>query len=208
MKVLIYSFLKRIFDIVFSTFTLILLLPVFFLIAVLIKIDSRGPVFFRSKRVGAHFRPFSCIKFRTMKKNAHEILQNLLEKNPKLNQEYSKYNKLKEDPRVTRVGKVLRKWSLDELPQFLNVLIGDISVVGPRPYLIEEIESQVQEDAHTILSVKPGITGIWQTSGRSNLSFEKRIELEKYYVNKRSFFFDLYLVFKTIPVFLFRRGAC
>lgn len=201
---------KRAFDILFSIFALIVGLPLFLIIALLVKISSPGPIFYCSLRIGRSGSLFKFWKFRSMYRDADEKLENLLSSNKHLRKEWSKYYKLKNDPRLTRIGKFLRKTSLDEIPQFWNVLVGDLSVVGPRPYLPREEETirkiignQIQE----MLSVRPGLTGIWQTSGRSFLSFERRVQLDLLYVKERSFFYDLRLILKTIPMLVFPKGA-
>lgn len=150
---------------------------------------------------------FGCLKFRTMYVKSDEMLRNILKKDPKKAQEWKTYFKLKEDPRVTPVGKFLRKTSLDELPQFINVLKGDLSVVGPRPVVEEELLKYFGQKAPKILSVRPGITGLWQVSGRSNISMEERVRIEESYVENRSFGKDLLLIAKTIPAVFFSKGA-
>lgn len=198
---------KRFFDIAFSSCVLLLGAPLYLFVALAIKLSSEGPLFFADVRIGQNGEPFRCLKFRTMYADAPEKLHALLETNPSLKQEWTCYQKLKIDPRVTPIGAFLRKSSLDELPQFINVLFGSMSVVGPRPVTAKEIAERFDNKAHKILSVKPGITGLWQTSGRSNLSYDERIRLEEAYVDQQSFWFDLTLVLKTIPAMLFSRGA-
>lgn len=198
--------MKRLFDIFFSLTILILLLPLFILIAAAIKLQSKGPIFHVQKRLKKNFHLFSCIKFRTMYIDADEKLEQLLENNKAFAQEWHIYRKLKNDPRITKIGKFLRKTSLDELPQFFNVLKGDLSVVGPRPFLTQELTT-LTEKGDIILSIKPGITGIWQTSGRNALSLEKRLLLDEKYIKKQSFVFDLILIGKTIIQVIFPKGA-
>ncbi|MBY0528711.1 MAG: sugar transferase [Rhabdochlamydiaceae bacterium] len=202
--------LKRVFDILFSLAALIFGMPLFLAIALLIKLTSRGPVFYCSLRLGKNGKLFNFWKFRTMYVHADLKLKKLLEDNPLLREEWQKYFKLKNDPRHTRIGKFLRKTSLDEFPQFWNVLIGDLSIVGPRPYLpneTDEIKKHISDDFEKLLSVKPGLTGIWQTSGRSHLTFENRVRLDLDYVKRNSFLFDLRLILKTIPMLIFPKGA-
>lgn len=199
--------LKRIFDIVFSAFTLVVIFPLCLFIGFLIKVTSKGPIFYCCPRVGKHGEPIFCWKFRTMNVNAKEELKHLLSHNPALKQEWDLYSKLKQDPRINRVGKFLRKSSLDELPQLWNVLKGDLSIVGPRPATQEEIEKYFRDKASKILSVRPGITGIWQTSGRSLVTFDERIRLEESYIDLKSFKLDLWIIFKTIPVVFSTKGA-
>jgi exopolysaccharide production protein ExoY len=205
-----YEYSKRAFDIVFSFLTLVCGLPLFIVIALCIKFSSRGPVFYCSMRIGKDGKLFKFWKFRTMYTNADLKLKQLLEDNPLLREEWQKYFKLKKDPRLTQLGKWLRKTSLDEFPQFWNVLAGHLSIVGPRPYLPHEtgeIRKFIDEQIAKLFSIRPGLTGIWQTSGRSHLSFKERITLDLEYVGQRSFLFDLKLIAKTIPMLLFPKGA-
>ncbi len=198
--------MKRIFDILFSLVVLIFFSPLFLSVAIAIKIGSKGPVFYLSPRVGKQERTFKCWKFRTMCQGADSLLTEML-KNPVTKEEFGTYAKLKKDPRITKVGKWLRKTSLDELPQFWNVLKGDLSVVGPRPFLVEEVGNHLGSRKKKILSLRPGITGLWQTSGRSSLTFEERVFLEERYVEVHSFVLDLFLICKTIPLVLRTKGA-
>jgi len=198
---------KRTFDLLFSFCVLILFSPVFLIISLAIKYSSTGPIFYSSLRMGKGGKPFKCWKFRTMYKDAEQKLARLLETDPALKKEWDTFFKLKNDPRVTNLGKWLRKTSLDELPQFWNVFKGELSIVGPRPFLIDEIEQCVCEKKEKILSVKPGITGIWQTSGRNLRTFQERLYLDERYVEKRSFLYDIYLIGKTIFVLIFPKGA-
>jgi exopolysaccharide production protein ExoY len=209
-QVIVHNGLKRSFDILFSLLALILGLPLFTLIALLVKLSSPGPVLYCSLRIGRKGCLFKFWKFRSMHHDADQRLEVMLSSNPKLKKEWQKYFKLKNDPRLTRIGSFLRKTSLDEIPQFWNVLVGDLSVVGPRPYLPREAESICKilgPDVEKMFSVRPGLTGIWQTAGRNFLTFEARVKLEVNYVDQRSFLFDLALVAKTIPILLFRKGA-
>lgn len=209
-KVIVHNWLKRGFDILFSLIALIIGLPVFALIALLVKLSSSGPIFYCSLRIGRKGRLFKFWKFRSMHRDADQRLEVMLNSNPLLRKEWQKYFKLKNDPRLTRIGSFLRKTSLDELPQFWNVLIGDLSIVGPRPYLPREanaIFKIVGDDIEKIFSVRPGLTGIWQTAGRSHLTFEERVKLEVNYADQRSFLFDLHLIAKTIPILFFPKGA-
>ena len=206
-----YPFFKRLFDITFSLAFVLIFSPIYVMIALLIKLDSRGPIFYVGKRLGKGQKHIKIYKFRTMYIDAEERLEEVLKNDPKMEEEWNVYQKLQDDPRCTTVGKFLRKTSLDEFPQFFNVLKGDISVVGPRPHYIYELEekenSPLKKYAHYVLSVKPGITGLWQISGRSHLSYEDRVELDSLYCKKQSFFYDLYVVLKTIPLVLLSRGA-
>ncbi|MCB1180774.1 MAG: sugar transferase [Chlamydiia bacterium] len=199
--------LKRLFDIIFSFFSILFLSPLFLIIMIGIKLSSKGPVIFRQVRLGRGGKTFECLKFRTMVQNADQLLDGLLAQHPFLKAEWTHHQKLKSDPRIFWFGSFLRKTSLDELPQFWNVLKGDLSVVGPRPYM-ESQKKDLEIYAYKILSVRPGITGLWQTSGRSSLSFKKRLELDAKYVDRRSFWYDLTLILKTIPSILSSKHAC
>lgn len=199
-----YRAAKRLMDIFGAVVLLIFFLPVIAIIAILIKFTSPGPVFADTpKRVGQGNKLFYPYKFRSMIINAH----NLLLTDPrfkKLHEEYKKSSyKLKEDPRVTPVGKFIRKHSLDEVPQLINVLKGEMSIVGPRPYYPEELKQQLKKHPDKrqllkdVLSVKPGISGYWQVSGRSSVDFDKRIEMDAHYARKKSILFDLLILFRT-----------
>ncbi len=204
------KWVKRLFDIVFSTAMLTLGAPLFFIVALLIKSTSPGPIFYCSRRLGRFGKQFKFWKFRSMHVDAEQKLKTLLAQNPSLREEWALYFKLKEDPRCTRLGKFLRKTSLDEIPQFWNILKGDLSLVGPRPYLpneLSKIQSIIGEEWKLLFSVRPGLTGLWQTSGRSFLTFEDRVRLDLEYIDKRSFLYDLKLIAKTIPVIFFPNGA-
>jgi len=199
-------FLKNIFDRLFS----ILLLPIFSIIHIiissLIKLDSKGAVFFKQLRLGKDNKNFLCYKYRTMYENSNELLQNYLEENPEEIEYYSRYHKYKNDPRVTKIGKILRSTSLDELPQLINVLKGEMSLVGPRPYMLDEAD-KLGIYRNLILKVKPGITGLWQVSGRNNLSFQERNQLEIWYIKNWLFWDDFIILIKTIKVVLLKIGA-
>lgn len=197
---------KRIFDICFSLLILLLALPLCIIIGIIIKTTSKGPVFYSQERVGRGGIPFRCIKFRTMHYNADQKLQSILE-DPVKKHEWQSHHKLKKDPRITFIGKLLRKISLDELPQFWNVIKGDLSVVGPRPVVREEIIRHYGPKAYKILSIRPGVTGIWQVSGRNNTGYTKRVLLDEQYVDTRSFILDLKIILKTIPSMITPKGA-
>ena len=200
--------LKRIGDVIFSFLVLTLGSPVFILIGILVKFSSPGPVFYIQKRIGRNYREFGCIKFRTMYKDADELLPNLLENSPVMRKEFEKDFKLRNDPRITKLGRFLRRSSLDELPQFLNVLKGEMSVVGPRPIVSNEI-SKYSLFMEEVISVRPGLTGLWQVSGRNNLSYKKRVQLDLVYARNRNFILDLEIIILTLGVLLFPmdRGA-
>ena len=198
---------KRLFDIFFSLSALLLLLPLYLVITLAVVLSSKSYPFFAQKRVGRGGRIFTCYKFRTMVPNAEEKLQELLEKNPEFKKEWEEKRKLLNDPRITSIGKFLRKTSLDELPQFWNVLKGDLSVVGPRAVVMEEIEEQFKEKAQKILTLRPGITGLWQVNGRSLTTYSERVDLEEKYVEDRSFLLDLRIVVWTVPIMFNSKGA-
>lgn len=192
-----YSFLKRTVDIVASASALLLLSPVFLAATVAIRKDSDGPAMFTQKRIGKDGKLFEIYKFRTMVPNADQKLFELLATDDQAREEYKVNKKLKNDPRITKVGNFLRKTSIDELPQLLNVLKGDMSLVGPRPYLPREIDD-MGNYYDTIIESKPGITGLWQVSGRSNTTFEERLHFDKEYNEKKSFTYDMGLLVKTV----------
>lgn len=200
--------MKRLFDIVFSLFALILLAPIMFFVAVSIKLISpKGSVVFVQRRQGLYGKEFQMYKFRTMHCGSEDNLNLVLESNSDLNSEYTNNFKLKNDPRVIPiVGNFLRKSSLDEIPQLFNVLKGDMTLIGPRPYLYDELVSYDKEKK-LILTKKPGITGLWQVSGRNDLSFQKRVELDLEYVYKQSFLIDMKIFLKTFIVIFTQKGA-
>ena len=200
--------LKRFGDIVFSLAVLGLGMPVFFLIALIVRLSSPGPVFYVQCRVGRGYQRFGCIKFRTMRSDADAVLARLLRDSPSLREEYERDLKLKSDPRITPIGRFLRRSSLDELPQFLNVLRGEMSVVGPRPIVDEEL-MRYGPYMDEVLAVRPGLTGLWQVSGRNNLSYKKRVKLDLVYARSRSLLLDLAIMLRTFGVLLFPmdRGA-
>ena len=206
-----YDFLKRLLDIVGSLVGLIVLSPLLLIVAIAIKLDSPGPVMADTPmRAGKGGKLFSIYKFRSMVQNAHEIL----EKNPKLLEEYKKNSyKIFNDPRVTRVGKFIRKYSIDEFPQFFNILKGEMSLVGPRAYYPYELEEQQEKYPESrkyvkvILSGKPGLTGVWQVTGRSEINFDKRVKMDADYVKRRSIMYEFCLILKTIPAVISGRGA-
>lgn len=206
-----YDFAKRTLDIIGSFMGLILLSPLLILVAIAIKIDSPGPILAETPmRAGRNGKLFKIFKFRSMVENAQE----LLDKNPKLLEEYKKNSyKIFDDPRVTRVGRVIRRYSIDEFPQFLNIFRGEMSLVGPRayyPYELDEQQSKYPDSrkyVKIILSGKPGLTGLWQVSGRSQINFDKRVQMDAEYVLKRSLLFDFLIMLKTIPAVISGKGA-
>lgn len=206
---------KRAFDVVFSLAFLCAISPLFLGLTLLIRCTSRGPVFYRSVRLGREGKVIWCWKFRTMYVDADERLHSLLSTDAQLRAEWKTYQKFQHDPRITPIGKFLRKMSLDELPQFWNVLKGDLSVVGPRPptlvgppsRYLDEVLAFYGPSTFKVLSVRPGITGIWQVSGRSKIPLEERRKLEERYVDTHTFWGDLWVIVKTVPAVLFSRGA-
>lgn len=199
----IYDFVKRVFDIVCSLIGLIVLSPVFIILSILIKTTSEGPAFFAHKRVGKGGKTIKIYKFRSMVTNAEELIKQFT---PEQKAEYEKNFKLENDPRVTKVGKFMRKTSLDELPQLINILKGDISVVGPRPVM--DVETKIYGNYRDmLLSVKPGLTGFWAVNGRSATTYTRRRAMEIYYVKNRSVLLDLKIIFKTFISVFKRVGA-
>lgn len=209
-----YDFLKRVIDIICTSILIIFFFPVIIIVAIAIRIDSPGPILADTpQRVGKGGKKFKMYKFRSMIQNAHKMLR----EDPKYAHLYYTYKrssyKLKDDPRITPVGRFIRKHSLDEVPQFFNVLKGEMSIVGPRAYYPDELEDQQKKYPYTrnavkvVLSVKPGITGLWQVSGRSDINFDKRIELDAQYVKKRSILYDLWIILKSPWVMISGRGA-
>lgn len=208
-----YDFSKRMLDILGSVMGLIVLCPIFLIIAIAIKLDSAGPVFADiPQRVGRKGKLFRMYKFRSMVEGAQEMLNN----DPDLLKKY-KQNSYKlsidEDPRITGVGKFIRKTSIDELPQLINILQGEMSLVGPRAYYPFELEEQQIKHPHSrkyvkiILSGKPGLTGLWQVSGRSEINFDQRVKMDARYIQKRSILYDFRILLKTIPAVVSGRGA-
>mgnify|MGYP003341700516 CR=1 FL=1 len=193
--------IKRSGDIVFSLAVLALGSPVFLALALLVKLSSKGPVFYVQQRVGRDFLSFGCIKFRTMRPDADRILARILAESPELQEEFRKDFKLRNDPRITPIGRFLRRSSLDELPQFLNVLRGQMSVVGPRPIVRQELP-RYGKQMEEVLAVRPGLTGLWQVSGRNNLSYRQRVRLDLRYARHRSLRMDLLIILRTVAVIL------
>lgn len=198
--------IKRVFDLVLSIVGTLFISPLLILLAVLIRLDSPGPVIYDGKRIGKDGKVFKCYKFRTMYMNGPELLQRYFAQHPDKREQYGTYHKLDCDPRITRIGRVLRKTSLDELPQLINVILGDMSLVGPRPYLVEEKED-MGDTSGLILMTRPGITGFWQVSGRSAISFKDRLMMDCWYVRNWSVWIDFYLLLKTVEIVVMRKGA-
>lgn len=208
---MLYDFSKRLVDIAGSLLGIIILSPILILVSIAIKLDSSGPVLADTPmRAGKDGKLFRIYKFRSMVQNAQEIL----ESNPKLLEEYKRNSyKIFNDPRITGVGKILRRFSIDEIPQFFNILNGEMSLVGPRAYYPYELEEQQKKYPASrkfvkiILSGKPGVTGLWQVSGRSQINFDKRVEMDARYVKRRSLLYDFWIMLKTIPAVISGKGA-
>lgn len=209
-----YEYTKRLMDIIFALILIVIFSPVIVLVSIAIKLDSKGPVLADiPERVGKNGKTFKMYKFRSMIQNAHEILRH----NPKYSNLFNEYKrgsyKLKDDPRITKVGHFLRKHSLDEVPQLFNILKGDMSLVGPRAYYLDELRDQQKKYPKTrdavkiVLSIKPGLTGYWQVSGRSEINFDKRIDMDAMYVRKRSIIYDLWIILKTPWAMISGKGA-
>ena len=203
-----YEIIKSIFDLFFALNFIIVGSPIFIIIALFIKLSSRGPIFFLQERIGKNKKTFNCIKFRTMHPEAEDILENLITNDEKLRKEFEETHKLKNDPRITNIGKFLRKTSLDEIPQFLNVIKMEMSIIGPRPIVKKEIQ-KYGDLYNKVISVKPGITGLWQVSGRNNLSYKRRVTLDSLYVDTISPLLDIRIIIRTFGVIFFPndRGA-
>ena len=199
----IYIKVKRILDCILATIALIILSPIYLIIAIAVKIDSKGPVFFWHTRIGKNGKIIKIYKYRTMVTNAEELIKQFT---PEQMKEYKENFKLENDPRITKVGKFLRKTSLDELPQLLNIIQGDLALIGPRPVVKSELE-KYGENTGKFLSVTPGLTGNWAASGRSNTTYEERMKMELWYVDNISFITDVKIFFKTIIAVIKKEGA-
>ena len=198
------DFVKRVFDIVFALFMLTIFSPLYLILMILVALNSQGPIFYVQQRVGKNHRPFYCIKFRTMIDDADKALESIMQDSDQMREEFQASFKLKQDPRITRIGKFLRLTSLDEFPQFWNVLKGEMSVVGPRPLVPEELPKYGRR-INTVLKIKPGITGLWQVSGRNDIPYPKRIKIDVYYATSHNWLLDLWIVYKTVGVIIFPR---
>ena len=199
----VYKFVKRTTDVVLASVALVILSPVFLIIAIAIKLDSKGPVFFKHTRIGKNGKIIKLYKFRSMVINAEELIKSFT---PEQMKEYKENYKLTNDPRITRVGNILRKTSLDELPQLINIIKGDLSIIGPRPVVAKELK-KYQYNIDKFLSVTPGLTGYWAANGRSNTTYEERMEMELYYIDNLSLKMDLKVFFKTILSVVKKEGA-
>ena len=198
-----YRLIKRIFDFILSLIGIAIMSPLFLIISIMIKCDTKGPVFFKQRRIGLNGKPLYIYKFRTMVTNAEELIASC---SPEQKKEWEESYKLKDDPRITRVGKILRKTSLDELPQLINIIKGEMSIIGPRPVVEEEL-SWYGNDVDLVLSVKPGLTGWWAVNGRSEVPYPKRCDLELYYVKNASLALDVRILLGTLKVVFSQRGA-
>lgn len=196
----------RVFDLFCAAFALLLLLPVLLAVIVTIRLSSPGPVFFIHHRIGRNGRSFPCLKFRSMVVDAQARLDALLATSEEARHEWAKDQKLRHDPRITPIGQLLRKTSLDELPQLLNVLAGHMSIVGPRPIVENEISRYGSRFA-AYCAVRPGLTGLWQVSGRNEVNYETRVRLDAFYAARKSLSYDLAICFRTVPAVLFSRGC-
>ena len=200
-----YKIIKRFLDFIFAFLLIILFIPLFLIIGILIKISSKGSIIYIQKRIGKNNTSFSCYKFRTMHPQSKYLLKKILVKNKDFKNQFSETRKIVNDPRITRFGKFLRFSSLDELPQIFNVLIGDMSFIGPRPIVKSEIKKYGKEFGK-VFSIKPGISGLWQVSGRNNLPYDKRVELDINYSENINFLLDIKIFIRTILVILFPFG--
>ena len=203
----IYLVIKRFMDILFSLIGLIFLLPIALVVKLVYMCNKDfHPIFFKQQRIGKNGKFFNFYKFRSMVPNADEVLFKLLKEDKEAAKEYKINKKLENDPRITKIGKILRKTSIDELPQLINIFKGDMSLIGNRPYLPREKED-MGEYYNDVLKTKPGLTGYWQVSGRSDTTFEERLKLEKYYSNNISLKLDIKIFFKTFKVVLLHKGS-
>ncbi|EHJ61755.1 sugar transferase [Novosphingobium pentaromativorans] len=200
------SFLWRLFDIVVALALLVFVLPFLILLSMILLASDPGPLFYRHRRIGFRGSYFDCIKFRTMKVDGDAILSAHLRRDPAARKEWDETRKLRHDPRVTRIGALVRKLSLDEFPQLINVLRGEMSLVGPRPIVEAEVERYGRHFEHYCL-VRPGLTGLWQTSGRSDTSYQQRVSLDVAYVARKGLLLDTWLICKTVPTVVLARGS-
>ncbi len=198
-----YEGLKRCFDFISSLIVIIVFSPLFLVLGIVVKLDSPGPVFFGHTRLGQNGKKIKVYKFRTMVINAEEILKNMT---ADMKREFEENFKFENDTRITKLGSFLRKSSLDELPQLLNILIGNMSVVGPRPIVEKEIE-KYGIYGNKLLTIKPGLTGNWQAGGRSDTTYDERVQLDMEYIDKRSFLMDIKIILKTVLVVFKKEGA-
>jgi len=198
-----YNLIKRLMDIILSLLAIVLLSPIFLIVGLIVRFDSKGKIVFGHERIGKNMKKIKVYKFRTMYENADEIFRNFSEEQKR---EYYTNFKLDNDPRITRVGGFLRRTSLDELPQLFNILKGDMSIVGPRPIVEKEIE-KYDGCAEIVFSVLPGLTGYWQANGRSDTTYEERVQMDMYYIKNRSILLDIKIIFKTFLSVIKKEGA-
>lgn len=197
--------IKRIIEVAMAVIALIITLPLSLLLMLLLALEKKGPVFYEQRRLGLNGKQFQLIKFRTMVSNADSVFEQHLNENPEARREYEQFHKLKNDPRITRIGSFIRKYSLDEIPQLINVVSGDMNLIGPRAYMVNEVDLQ-EEDYRTILKVRPGVTGWWQVMGRNNTTFVERKNLDLYYIKNWSLWLDYYILIKTGWIILSGQG--
>lgn len=200
---LVYRIIKRCLDIIGAVVGIVILSPIFLITAILVKLCSKGPIFYAHKRIGKNGKLFNIYKFRTMVINAEEVLKNM---NEEMKKEFEKNFKLDNDPRITPVGKILRITSIDELPQLINILTGEMSIVGPRPIITDELK-KYGENAKKLVTVKPGLTGYWQANGRSNTTYEERVQMDMYYIDNRGLWMDIKIIFQTAVSVFRKEGA-
>ena len=201
------KFLKGLFEFILGLYLAVILLPLFVVIGIMIKISSPGPIFFIQERLNGKNKTFKCYKFRSMYADADDRLKKYLRENPAALEEWEKFRKLKNgDPRITRMGRIIRRYSLDELPNFLNFFRGEMNLVGPRPYLLDE-KDLIGKSYEIISRVKPGITGLWQVRGRNVLSFKDRVLVDKYYIRNWSLWLDIAILVKSVKTLITREGA-
>lgn len=193
-------------EVILCVLAMVFLAPLFLISALLVWREDGGPIFYRQERIGRGARKFACLKFRTMAVDAEARLQKLLEADPQARVEWNRSRKLKNDPRITRIGGFLRSSSLDELPQLINIIRGDMSLVGPRPIVAEEVARYGIHFRH-YCAVRPGLTGLWQVSGRSDVSYRERVVMDVAYVRAKCLTLDLKILFATVPAVMFRRGS-
>ena len=198
-----YRYIKRFMDVILATIALVVLSPIFLIIAIAIKIESKGPVFFKHARIGKNGKIIKLYKFRSMVMNAEKLIKSFT---PEQMKEYKENYKLTNDPRITKIGKFLRKTSLDELPQLFNIIKGDLSIIGPRPVITDELK-KYGTNTEKFLSVTPGLTGYWAANGRSCTTYEQRMQMELYYIDNLSLKMDIKVFFKTIEAVIKREGA-
>lgn len=199
----IYEFMKRCLDVISSIIAIMFLSPVYIALGILVKLDSKGNIFFVHERLGKGGKKIKVYKFRTMLTNAEQILNDMPDE---IKMQFEENFKFEDDPRITKLGKFLRESSLDELPQLVNIIKGDMSIVGPRPIVAREIE-KYGENGDKLLTIKPGLTGSWQVSGRSDTTYEERIRFDMDYIDKKSFFGDIVIILKTVGVVIKKVGA-